>query len=428
MGSCGVQSARLRPRARRLLGALIVVAASVLGLERTLDYLLRHDEAIHRTAAGLQTWSEGRDRPATLPFQRLSETRLWENVPSYTVPGTDPPYRLINSLGCRGPELIEPKPANRILCLGDSSTFGLGVGDQETYSARLQSLLRERTGKPVEAVNGGVVGYTVLQGIIQLREIGPSIRPDVVVAAFGYNERWHHRTGDAAALAARQRRAWMRPFLQSEAFLLLRHAILSMAPRGGVGPAERLRPRVSVSEFERGLRDLCSEARSLGSRCALLVLHENPRTYDSIGAAEALLEQGDAAGALRLLEPIAQTPLHRYPLADELLRRARRELQIEAADPAAPEADAVGQSNWGRAYLQAEYLDAADRVAIELGVPIVHFAPPSPWARYKDDIHPSQQGHEWIAERLAESLLARRWLEGPGSGRATKADLNRTGR
>lgn len=52
----------------------------------------------------------------------------------------------VNSLKLRDIE-IKPKEANeyRILCLGDSFTFGLGVNDNETYPRILEQILRQKT-------------------------------------------------------------------------------------------------------------------------------------------------------------------------------------------------------------------------------------------------------------------------------------------
>lgn len=55
-----------------------------------------------------------------------------------------------NSQGYRGPELVTPAPHPRILCVGDSVTFGWGVAQPESYPARLAALLG------VDVVNAGV--------------------------------------------------------------------------------------------------------------------------------------------------------------------------------------------------------------------------------------------------------------------------------
>src|SRR5438093_6601489 len=66
----------------------------------------------------------------------------------------------INSHGTRGPEFQIEKPPNtfRILSLGDSRTFGWGLSEAETYSARLRELLQKQVGQPqtVEVINAGV--------------------------------------------------------------------------------------------------------------------------------------------------------------------------------------------------------------------------------------------------------------------------------
>ncbi|MFQ5473873.1 MAG: SGNH/GDSL hydrolase family protein, partial [Dehalococcoidia bacterium] len=70
-------------------------------------------------------------------------------------------YRM-NEHGLRGPSITVEKPPNtfRVLCLGDSFTFGEGVRQHDTYPTRLQALLSQAMpDKTVEVLNAGVRGY-----------------------------------------------------------------------------------------------------------------------------------------------------------------------------------------------------------------------------------------------------------------------------
>ena len=89
----------------------------------------------------------------------------------------------INSAGLRGPELAPKQPDEfRILSLGESTTFGVGVSDAETYTASLQTLLRELLpSKAVVTINGGVSAYSSFQSLKYLELRGLELRPDVVL-------------------------------------------------------------------------------------------------------------------------------------------------------------------------------------------------------------------------------------------------------
>jgi lysophospholipase L1-like esterase len=93
----------------------------------------------------------------------------------------------INSRGTRGPEFAVPKPPNtvRILSLGDSKTFGWGLSEDETYSARLQMLLQERLGpeRHVEVINAGVNAWSYAQMKVFLEHDGLAFQPDFVLLA-----------------------------------------------------------------------------------------------------------------------------------------------------------------------------------------------------------------------------------------------------
>ncbi len=97
----------------------------------------------------------------------------------------------INSLGIREKELSTEKAPNtyRLLCLGDSVTFGYGTENDRTYVRVLESLLREhRPNQRFEAINAGIGGFSTLQELLFLKEVGLKFKPDLVIVAFVLND------------------------------------------------------------------------------------------------------------------------------------------------------------------------------------------------------------------------------------------------
>jgi hypothetical protein len=99
-------------------------------------------------------------------------------------------YRL-NMLGLRGPDVSGAKPPNgfRVLCLGDSITFGEGVREEDTYAMQLQKLLgAAMPDRKVEVINNGVQGYGTKEEVNAYRLVGAGYQPDVVVIGFYLND------------------------------------------------------------------------------------------------------------------------------------------------------------------------------------------------------------------------------------------------
>jgi len=90
-----------------------------------------------------------------------------------------------NSDGLRDREYSfdKPKGVTRIVALGDSFTWGWGVGDNEIYTEVLESLLPN-----VEVINLGVAAFATQQEFDYLKMKGMKYDPDVVILGFCLND------------------------------------------------------------------------------------------------------------------------------------------------------------------------------------------------------------------------------------------------
>lgn len=117
----------------------------------------------------------------------------------------------INSKGLRGPELDYAKPSDviRILYLGDSVTFGYGLGSyKETFPYLIETVLEDRLAYEIETINAGVGGYSPWQEFVYLASEGTKYDPDLLVVSFVLNDvtekfglRKYGGSGEGAQLA-----------------------------------------------------------------------------------------------------------------------------------------------------------------------------------------------------------------------------------
>ena len=130
------------------------------------------------------SWSSRSRRSLSGPSMQYDRELGWVSVPNfyesnYYAPGV---YLKINSQGFRArEEFQEQVPAGRLrmICSGDSFTFGEGVDNDHTWCQHLESV----DGR-LQTVNMAMSGYGVDQMYVwYLRKI-PSLRYDVQVVAF----------------------------------------------------------------------------------------------------------------------------------------------------------------------------------------------------------------------------------------------------
>ena len=96
-----------------------------------------------------------------------------------------------NSAGFRCPDHPAAKPATkfRIVGIGDSGLFGLGIGDDENFLAVVTERLNGAdANRPFEAINTGVPGYNTVMEVETLVAKGLAYAPDLVVVQWCSND------------------------------------------------------------------------------------------------------------------------------------------------------------------------------------------------------------------------------------------------
>jgi len=169
----------------------------------------------------------------------------------------------INRFGLRGELPDEPKQRFRILCLGGSITYGFHLTTEQALPARLGAAL----GPGVETINAGVNGYTIVQGERWFARDLATLRPDLLIADFGYNDAMQGTVPDLAQprapnVAWRFHRRWGR-------FCLARLLISpwTVEPQFGV-------TRVAPDDYRDTCRKLAQDAHDAGARTVFLLLDE----------------------------------------------------------------------------------------------------------------------------------------------------------
>jgi len=203
----------------------------------------------------------------------------------------------LNSEGFRDSEFSGRKPASRfrIVCLGDSWTFGMNVGQDQAYPQRLRALLKEQfpdAGAGFEVFNLGVLGYSSYQGVELLRKRIHELDPDVVVIAYAMNDSKvsGYRDKDLAAWeqALPLKERVLRVMRASETYklfqywaLIIRHKpqpigfYLKQAADGADNKVEDFEKldqwtRVGLKDYGRNITEMVHIARKRGAHVILL--------------------------------------------------------------------------------------------------------------------------------------------------------------
>ena len=185
---------------------------------------------------------------------------LWELRPDLDVPFDGVGDRT-DSRGLRNAaEIGEKTSVRRILCLGDSCTYGLGVAIGSVWPT---VLAREHG---YDVINAGVPGYSTYQALRLFEDRCRDLEQDVIVLGFGVNDvaSWGTMQDDRFyGLTDRERAKHSQYLFGARHSRLLEwiEALSLPAPEDlrGVLTADA-RPRVPIEEFREDLLRLASKA------------------------------------------------------------------------------------------------------------------------------------------------------------------------
>lgn len=399
---------------------IVAVALSITLLWGVPETIVRLTRPRLRQFRGI---SFGGDDNSYLLFQK--DPRLkWRLRPNTRVVFLETLVR-VNSDGFRGPAVS--RSGRTVLCLGDSTTFGWRIPDGGSFPARLEAGLRTRRPEDRwQVLNAGVPGYSSYQVRLQAERLLPKWRPEVVVICVGNNAGWPVRRSDREIDESGRFRAVLERFVSHSWFLVwLRERLL---PRRGTpfttAPSSHAVPRVSREEFAENLGAVIRLARSQGTRPVLLSppvnLYEPPFVTRQLPGEENQMawfaemlehvETGETAAVLGEVEQVlARTPQDHYALwlkgallsAAGEIAAGRVLLEAALEQHPFPEGAKLSYQQIVRDVAVAENVEFFDvrelfRQASGGGTP--------DWL-YLDHVHPTEEGHRLIAERLIPLIL-----------------------
>lgn len=288
-------SRRSITRTRKLTFATLIVAAFLGMLEIAGRAFVPME--------GNQRWRYESNHVRLTGFPALNELlepdarRFWKlkaNVPPRQIIGRVGEDNLIFTISTDGDgfrRMATPASSRRvILFVGDSCTLGIGVNDEATIPAIVQSELPD-----ARCINAGVPGYTAYQGRVYLESLIDNLKPRVVVICFGFNDDapWDDKSDLEHAAQIASPPAWRDQLGVTR--LVGRWITASTAT---TRPAAGSRPRLTDAEFAEQIECMIAACRKNAAQPILLVWPLRQQlTHDGrTGKQMALIRIGESNG------------------------------------------------------------------------------------------------------------------------------------
>jgi len=358
-----------------------------------------------------------------IPINMRDSHLLWRLQPFAEFKGVR-----INSKGFRGPEFSEEKQQNtyRIINMGDSSTFGVGVPYGDLHSAVLKDMLNRQAQpqKRYEVINAGVPGYSSLQGLKYLKKELIKYKPDIITVSFGLNDYLYTNAEDDKNIPETSpqliylddlmRKSHLYDFFKKRLGLLL-------SPKTKYPPNRR----VKLPDFRENLKEIVTVAREHGARVLLFNIPLRPEIPLVVNAIP-IPRDGEVVEWLRPAfigrnnyfvktefegpAPVLEEAVKKHPqwaMAHYLLaRRYEKEGHVEKAQA---EFIKAREMDVDRRVI-AEYNMVIEEVAKEMQVSLVDlvnaFEKRKGEDLFLDERHFSAAGYRIIAEEIYHTLKA----------------------
>ncbi len=293
------------------------IAAPALAGETKIDFemptwMARDENLVARVGSGrtdprdVDWWSMFESAPGfrvrLVPNTVHNITNTFSLIPS----DRRQTYRVrSNSLGFRGAEPLPVRTKNsiRIAIFGDSSSFGWGVNEEDTFGIQLRARLKNaHPNLEFEVINFGIPGDSSAYGRLIAERFIPELSPDIAIIAFGANDAklvYTPHTAQVERFRAGQALQTLRLVARESALYRLLESMTAATPRKGPLPTKVV--AVSRVEYERNLRTMVNLAEKSGARRSLIMTVCTPGDYAKSAARAARKGRASFLNAQALL-------------------------------------------------------------------------------------------------------------------------------
>lgn len=303
----------------------------------------------------------------------------------------------------------------RILAIGDSNTFGWGVPTSSAFPEVLDAL-REDT----NVINLGVSGYTSLQGYETLAKHFATVRPDLLIASFGFNDRRvvpAEEGIDSREKFEREAQSHQFDYVRRKIYLYrMIQAIMSKLGLGKRGTRTDLlvdlktaKTRVSPEQYRHNLERIAQFCRERQVPLVFVLFQDNPAHSEHLRAGITHLNHGrydQAEAELRIAVNMDNwlSELARKYLSVVLDHRGASEEAKSMATLALPVEKMM--HGGGLLRLDIEYNEIMRAVGREYGATVVEAgqALAQDASLYLDLAHPDERGHRLVAMLLNRAI------------------------
>ena len=276
----------------------------------------------------------------------------------------------------------------RVLCLGDSNTYGVRLPAEDTYPAQLQRALRSRGLSEASVANLGLPGKNSAQVVEDFLAAREAVRPHVVVVCAGINNIWNTTSRERGRTGESRPERLPSRLLRRSRVLRLVRLLLESAREAETSSFPRPEIRRTIEEGD------------------------NPRVvHVDASTGEALVAHQGSPG----------DRVHDVDQARALLRKDLEDL-AEACREADISLIALGYAafsfppRYPGHFLAEEMSQELEAFAADAGLPFVALEPKfrellSDGGRRdrfyltEKDGHPNAVGYGYVAERVAQAIL-----------------------